>query len=141
MIKKRKLPPDTRSRLTLLKPHLESDRRVLFAYLFGSMATGVQRPLSDIDIAVYLDEATVTFELKLELLGQLTDLLGTDEIDLVILNSAPLSLAGRILEKRLVISDREPFRRHAYESRIMREFFDFQRKEESILLRRFAHGG
>jgi predicted nucleotidyltransferase len=138
MIKRHKLPEGITERLGRLKPLLERDQRVIFAYLFGSLARGAARPLSDVDIALYLGDYDNKAEVKLELYARLSDLLGTDEIDLVILNDAPLSLVGRILRHRRLIADTEPFVRHAFESRIIREFFDFSRMEEAILSRRFA---
>jgi len=141
MIKRHRLPADMADRLKLLKPLLEADTRVLFAYIFGGLAHDVIRPLSDVDIAVYLGGCGDFSEMKLELAGRLSDTLGTDEIDLVILNNACLSLVGRIIRRKRAIVDKEPFLRHAFESRVMREFFDFSRKEESILLRRFSNGG
>lgn len=138
MISKQQLPPGIMQRLGVLTAVLEQEQQTLFAYLFGSAARDALRPLSDIDIAVYLADAADNAEAKLRLVGLIADTLGTDEFDLVILNTAPLSLSGRILRHRHVILDREPFLRHAYESRIMREFFDFSRKEREILFRRFA---
>lgn len=138
MIKRNKLPEGISERLDRLKPLLERDQHVVFAYLFGGLARGAQRPLSDVDIAVYLDDACNRAEEKLELIGTASDALGTDEIDLLILNDAPVSLVGRILKNRRLIVDRHPFLRHAFESRLMREFFDFSRKEQDILFRRFA---
>ncbi len=41
-----------------LKPAFEKFPAVKFAYLFGSVAEGEAGPLSDIDIAVYLDPLT-----------------------------------------------------------------------------------
>jgi len=138
MIKHNKLPADIANRLHLLKPVFVQDQQVLFAYLFGGLARGAIQPLSDVDIAVYLKDSCNKAEVKLDLTGRLTDALGTDEIDLVILNDAPLSLVGRILKHRCLIVDKEPFLRHSFESRVMREFFDFNRKEQDILFRRFA---
>lgn len=109
-----------------------------FAYLFGGLASGVKKPLSDVDIALYLDPAFVTAETKLDFIGVLSDTLGTDEIDLVILNTAPVSLVGRILKQRKVLADNQPYQRHLFESRSLREYFDFSRKEHEILARRFA---
>jgi hypothetical protein len=77
----------------------------------------------------------------LEMFGRIADILGTDEIDLVILNNAPLSLTGRILQERKILVDKEPFVRHLFESRILREFFDFTVKERDILKRRYGIGG
>jgi len=96
--------------------------------------------LSDVDIAVYLKEASDVPEKKMEILGALIDILQTDEIDLVVLNSAPLPLRRRILESKKVVVDHEPSRRHHYESLTMREYFDFSIKEKDILYRRFLSG-
>jgi predicted nucleotidyltransferase len=125
-------------RLELLVPALVRDERIIFAYLFGGMTSGVMKPLSDLDLAVYLVPHASRVEAKLELSGIVADAVGTDEFDLVILNDAPLSLVGRIVGKRRVMVDKQPFVRHAFESRIIREFFDFSRKEHDILFRRFA---
>jgi len=138
MIKKNTLASDMLSRINLLEPLLESDSRIIFAYIFGGLATGSQRPLSDIDIAVYLDSCVDKAEAKLEIIGSLSDTLKTDEIDLVILNDAPISLVGRILKKKRLIADKQPFLRHRFESLALREFFDFSRNEQDILFRRFV---
>jgi len=123
--------------LTLI---LEKDRRVKFAYLFGSAAREEQNNLSDIDIAVYLREDCDPAEAKLEIIGKLMEQLGRECFDLVILNTAPLPLASRVIRCRKVLAERDPFSRHLYESRILREYFDFSVLEESILNRRFALG-
>jgi len=138
MIKRQPLPNDIERRLALLPPVLVRQDNVVFCYLFGGLARGEQRPLSDVDIAVYLKDSESAAEAKLELIGLLTDVLGSDEVDLVILNRAPVSLVGRILARRQVIVDKDPALRHLFESRMSREFFDFHRKEKAILSRRFA---
>lgn len=97
-------------------------------------------PLSDVDIAVYLEESRVVQEKKMEILGALIDILKTDEIDLVVLNNASLPLRMRILENKKVVVDRAPFLRHHYESLTMREYFDFSILERAILNRRFLIG-
>lgn len=119
---------------------LKERENVLFAYLFGSVARREHSALSDIDIAVYLQENTDIAAEKLKLVGDLLDNMGTDYIDLVILNTAPLSLAARILKSREILVDRSPFTRHRYESLVMREYFDFSFLETSILNRRYARG-
>jgi len=141
MIKLEKVPDDVRQRFPRLVQALEEDRRIIFAYLFGGFAGDEPTPLSDIDIAVYLVNMERLSEDKLDLFDKLSDLLGTSEIDLVILNTAPLSLAGRILRKRLVLVDKEPFRRHQYESLTLREFFDFSKKEDALFGSRYGNAG
>ena len=140
MIKLEKMSKDILSKLPRAKEILAQDRRVVFAYLFGGLAKGSVKPLSDVDIAVYLNSTKDLADYKLDLFARLSDALGTGELDLVILNTAPVSLAGRILRNRQILADKEPFRRHAYESLTMREFFDFSIKENYILSRRYHLG-
>jgi len=140
MIRYRKLPDNIEDLIPKALSYLQSRPDVLFAYLFGSFGRGKHLPLSDLDIALYLKDLLSVQEKKMEILGALIDILQTDEIDLVILNSASLPLRMRILEKKKVIVDREPSLRHHYESLTMREYFDFSIKEREILNRRFLSG-
>lgn len=55
MIKFDKLPSNILSRIPAVREVLSLDQRVLFAYLFGGHSAGRIRPLSDVDIAVYLN--------------------------------------------------------------------------------------
>lgn len=120
--------------------YLRSDEDILFAYLFGSLARKKRGPLSDVDIAVYCREGVQFPQKKLDLLGNLMNMLKTDEIDLVVLNRAPLPLRMKVLENKMVIVDRAPLSRHRYESLTMREYFDFSYKEAFILRKRFLYG-
>ena len=131
------LPENIDRLIPKVSEYLESCEEVVFAYLFGGLAKGTQRPLSDVDIALYLSGAVDFGEKKLETLGRLNDILTTDEIDLVILNTAPLSLEIKILENKKVLVDKDPFFRHRYESMVMRKYFDFSVLESGILRRRF----
>jgi len=138
MRKHQALPADILARLESLPGVLAAHDLVVFAYLFGGLVSGKVRPLSDVDIAVYLSRAESLAEIKLELIGLISDHLGTDEFDLVLLNSAPISLVGRILHQRRVLVDKDPPRRHLFESLMIRKFFDFSRKEEALLRQRFG---
>jgi uncharacterized protein len=128
------------SLIPLLQSLFTGDDRVAFAYLFGSAARGEQNRLSDIDIAAYLRENCDFAEARLDIIGKLMDLLGNERFDFVVLNKAPLPLAARIIRDRRLLSDQDPFSRHLYESRILREYHDFAVLENAILNRRFAVG-
>lgn len=138
MIKYEKLPRDILSRIQNLKRMLMEDTNVVFAYLFGGLAKDGLKPLSDVDLAVYVCDMEKAADYKLRLFERATDSLGTNELDLVILNRAATSLAGRILQTKLVLVDKDPPLRHSYESLILREFFDFRVKEEQVLSRRYG---
>ena len=140
MIKHNKLPKNIEALFPKAIVALKSCPDILFAYLFGSFAKGKLMPLSDIDIAVFLKKNSNFIKNKVNMLSILIDILNSDEIDLVILNSASLPLSMRIIENKKVIGDKAPFVRHQYESLIMRKYFDFSINESRILRRRFING-
>ncbi len=140
MIKFERIHESSFRRLSLIKQMLIDEEPVIFAYLFGGLSEGIAKPLSDIDIAVYLSNCNNLIDYKIYLFSRLSETLNTSEIDLVILNNASTSLEGRILMKRIIIVDKEPHLRHRHESLALRKFFDFQIKERQILHRRYGIG-
>lgn len=140
MIKDKKLPENILEILPKANYFLENYQKVIFAYLFGSLARDKALPLSDIDIAIYLKEGADFSQEKMTILRNLIDILGTEEIDLVLLNIAPLTLKARIVGNKKILVDKDPFLRHSFESLVLREYFDFSKKEEDIFKRRFSLG-
>jgi predicted nucleotidyltransferase len=138
MIRFKKIPENIHKKIDLLTDLFMKDSNIIFIYLFGSLARGKRKPLSDVDLGIYVKD--IKGLNYLSLFSKISQILCTDEIDLVILNSAPISLAGRILLERKLLIDKDPFLRHKYESRILREFFDFTIKEKEILNRRYGIG-
>lgn len=70
------------------------------AYLFGSRATGRAQSHSDIDIAVHVDPSRLgrpEYGYAAELTAHLMSALGTNDIDVVVLNGAPPVLYHRVL--------------------------------------------
>jgi uncharacterized protein len=134
------LPTDIENRLATLGGVLDRHPAVRFAYVFGGAGRGDLRPLSDVDVAVYVDEAADPVGTRLELIGVVTRHLGTDQVDLVVLNRAATALTGRILQSRRVITDKDPFLRHRFESVELRKFLDFRIFEQRHLDARFAGG-
>ncbi len=132
------LPGGVLARLPRLKAGLAADPRVVFAYLFGGLARGRVTPLSDADIAVFLNAESDFAEARLDLIGSVTEALGSDAVDVVILNEAPIALAGRIQQCAEVLVDRDPPRRYAYESLTRRMFWDFRKIEDRILEARYG---
>jgi len=140
MIKFEKLPSNILSKIPAVQELMSTDQRVIFAYIFGGLATGRMHPLSDVDIAVYLNDTGELADYRLTLFDKVTDALGTAELDLVVLNTASISIAGRILQNKQLLIDKDPFRRHIYESLTFREFFDFRITEEAFFTRRYGIG-
>jgi len=125
--------------LLAVKNYFNGRDDISFGYLFGSQAMGVTTPFSDVDIAVHLTEGPFS-EKRLEILGDLMDILRTDNLDLVILNTASASLKARVIRNRVILADNLPFIRHIFESRTLRAYMDFSKIETRILEQRYLHG-
>lgn len=135
------LPSDLDSRFAGLGDAIAAaSPNVRFAYLFGTAATGERTPRSDVDIAVFATPGADGHAVRLSVARAAARQLGTDAIDVILLNSAPVSLAGRVLGTRRVLLDRDPFARHRYESVTARLFQDFRIREHRVLAERKGHG-
>jgi hypothetical protein len=101
------------------------DRGLAAAWLFGSAARGEARPGSDVDVAVLLrdDPEPTLAGLRADLADSLTEALGRP-VDLVVLNGAPVDLVHRVLRDGVLLLDRDPSRRIAFEVRSRNAYFD-----------------
>lgn len=100
-------------------------------YLFGSYAAGRQTPLSDIDLAVLLDNSVEQeryLDNRLRLMGELSTILGTDAVELVVLNESPPGLAYRVIRDGELLFAPEEGKGQLvdFKVRIMDRYFDFQ---------------
>ncbi len=117
---------------------------VLLAYIFGSQLTGKTGPLSDYDFAFLLvDKLPLPFQLKYELQNKLATVFDHGEIDLVILNNAPIELKYHIITTGKLIFQKESFIRVEFEADTLSLYFDYlpvlQAQKQDIL--NFKHGG
>ncbi|MGI8594320.1 MAG: type VII toxin-antitoxin system MntA family adenylyltransferase antitoxin [Solirubrobacteraceae bacterium] len=100
---------------------------VVAAMLIGSQARGTPSPLSDVDVAVWLDPAlsgAERAELRARLDRSSAAALRTDEVDLVILNGAPPLLVHRALRDGVLLVDRHRKARVRLETSALSEYFD-----------------
>lgn len=85
---------------------------MLEAYLFGSQARGDAGPLSDVDVAVYVQRAAIErpgFGIEAEIGSELQAALGRSDVDVVLLNRAPPLLYHRVLRDGVrLLSRSEP---------------------------------
>ena len=58
---------DLRQKLHEIAAPIFEDTPVLFAYLYGSYATGLSHPFSDLDIGIYVEGLDIKASLELEL--------------------------------------------------------------------------
>ncbi len=119
---------------------------VAVLYLFGSAAHGQMGKLSDIDVAVLLPEREPSppegegskgrgrkeiadeeyFDTRLQMTLELMELLGTSEVDLVILNQAPPLLKYNVVAGGKALYSRDDRERGRFESRAIVEYLDFK---------------
>lgn len=97
-----------RDRLNVLPNSLVSLKHQISAVLlFGSLASGKETPLSDVDLAVLYSKSLSIEELDrlhFQVLGITTDVLQSDDIDLINLNTAPLAMQyGAIKQSKILL--------------------------------------
>jgi len=104
-------------------------KEIKLVYLFGSQAKNKTTSLSDYDFAVYFDQNIDSNRLKelvLILITEISSIIKSEKIDLVILNQ-PISslLKFNILKERNLIYQQPPYRL-IVEPAIYNEYFDFK---------------
>ena len=100
---------------------------VVSALLFGSQATGRAGPLSDVDVAVWLDPGSGPAERhqsQLELMSAAAAALGTGEVQVVVLNEATPLLRHRAMRDGVRLVDRDRAARVRLETRALLEYLD-----------------
>jgi len=116
---------------TLIK-NIALKYRLELIYLFGSKATGRCSKLSDIDIAVLLNNGD-NFNLKdllLDLIFEFSKLFRSDKIDLVILNKASLAVQYNVISNGKILYEINIETRCNYETSLISLYLDFKRYED-----------
>ena len=107
-----------------VRPVLEAEVAVRWAYLFGSCARGEAG--RDVDLAIMrADGAGGTAVEWGALVAALEGAAGA-AVDLVDLAIAPLPLVGTILAQRVVLVDCDPGARHEWEAQQLSRWIDFR---------------
>ncbi len=118
----------------ILSQTLSESRDVLFAYLFGSCVTGVVTESSDIDIALYLEKRRPDLDDHLSLHLKLSRALGSDKIDLLIINNTRnIILLDSIVRHGIVICDSDRERRELFELNILHSAIDFKEQRRFLI--------
>ena len=101
---------------------------VLFAYLFGSFATEVVHPYSDIDIGIYIEDASIEkgLDLELALSVQIDEKLDCQaKTDVRIINNLSLVIKGKIVCEGILIYSTNEIERIDFETSVRGSYFDF----------------
>jgi predicted nucleotidyltransferase len=139
------VPPVDEAARERLAAALDRDG-VVAAMLIGSQARGEAHPLSDVDIAVWHEpdlDPSRRLRLQLDLIAAAEAALGTDQVDVVMLNRAPPLLRHRAIGEGIRLVERDREERVRLETRAILDFLDTERlraEQGRGLRRRIAEG-
>ena len=121
---KRNLSRVLKQKMPALKKLFARDPRVLGVFLFGSQVDGTATARSDIDLAVLFDrDLELNEELAFEV--AVSEVLGTDDVDVVNLNRASLLFRYRAIAGKLLY-ERDYVRVSDFIERTLKEYPDYQ---------------
>jgi len=120
-----------------LRPVIEKHKNhILFAYLFASAAKDDLRPLGDIDIAIFCKgEKESYFDLKLAIHADICRVLKSNDIDVVILNTATnIMLLDEIIRYGIVLFDGDAKLRGGFVLlKILHQAIDFKEQRKAVV--------
>jgi len=117
-----------------IKNYFKSRAEVSAVYLFGSAAAGTETTASDIDIAILLKRGINPYkpDIQLKIMSDL-ELLLKKRVDVVLLNSADPILERQIRKHSIILIDKAPDFRIAYETDARKKYFDFTYRHDNYM--------
>ncbi len=107
---------------------------ISLAFLFGSRIQGNVNKFSDYDIAILIEEdfyqknninPPIIFSLKMDLLDELFRFFKSENVDLIILNEAPIFLQYKIIRYSKLIFSPDLNSLYRFKAQVVSEFLDF----------------
>lgn len=123
----------------------ENPKNIHLAYLFGSYAKGRITPLSDVDVAVLLNDKInpkTYFDIQLDLSDLLSSYL-KKEVEVVILNRADPRLSYQVIKYGQIVFEKDPNLKANFERKALNIYFDLKPMfdfHEKELLERIKEG-
>jgi len=117
-----------KNNIARLKRYFSTKPEIISGYIFGSSVDKRRRKDSDIDIALFINEESITNPLRyrINLSADLMDLVKR-KVDLVILNNANLLLRAQVFEKGNLIYDKDQNLRALFQANSMGLYYDYER--------------
>jgi len=106
-----------------LREHLGRGDEVILAYLFGSQAEGTVGPQSDYDIALLVRRPSLALQARLA--HEIGLILGTNRVDVVFLNRAPVELAYAVIAQGRLLYQRSVAERVEFEAKVLSLYGDY----------------
>ena len=104
-----------------------TNNHIILAYLFGSVAKGKDGKLSDIDIGILLDDSLdkkQKFDLELELIHKISEILKTNKLDLIIMNDVSISLNFEIIKANTSLYRKNEIDKIDFEYKLLSKYHD-----------------
>lgn len=110
-----------------IKDFLYKQEEIIFAYLYGSLAKKTDNKLSDIDLAIYIDEnkkpPSSNFGYRSDLIYDLQKFSKKD-IDLIILNEVSITLAFNVIKEGKLLFTKSKRIRTEFHDKTMNKYLD-----------------
>ena len=90
-----------------LRNFIKEQKDVVALYVFGSILTEYYGTYSDIDLGIVFYTSDTKLERELEIDVQVSDILGTDKVDMVNLNKTPVQLSFQAISKGVLIQEND----------------------------------
>lgn len=107
-----------------IKKIFSQENNILLACIFGSQLKDKIGPLSDYDFAVFLSQKP-SFQFKYKLKNKLLNILNTGQVDLVILNDAPVELKYKVIATGKIIFQKNSIIKTEFEADTLSRYFDY----------------
>ena len=107
---------------------LFAEKKILFAYFFGSRATGNATENSDYDFAIFFSERTSEnerFKARCKLMSQVEAILKKPSDVLSLNDTKGILLKFSIIKERKVIFEKNHSKRLDFEVKTMNDYYDF----------------
>ena len=111
---------------TALRSFIKEQKDVVALYVFGSILTDYYGTHSDIDLGIIFYTSDVKLERELELDVQVSDILGTDKVDLVNLNKTPVQLSFQAISKGVLIQENDYIELSNFLEKTMKFYGDYR---------------
>jgi len=114
-----------------IKSYLENIEDICTGYIYGSFATNMERPTSDIDISILLYNGSPDFQRKNKIMLDLNEITGR-EVDCVELDKVSPVLQMQILKKGKLLFCKDEKRLNEVKIEAIRNYLDLKKIRKPI---------
>lgn len=117
----------TKNQITRLTKIFQNHQNINFVYLFGSQASGKTSPISDVDIAVHLDQKLdpkQRFQTHLQIISETCKALQRNDVDVADLNDNDVVLRYQAIKKGKLLFCRNKAAKNEFFVRTISEYLD-----------------